>query len=117
MKYVKKQKWVDSKNIFVVGHSEGYRVVAKVAERNPKIKKIACLTADPINRISETILKLQIENTNTENDSIRVTKIHKELEDFKNLKNFEDTNYDLLNFISYEENSPIKSFQKYKILF
>lgn len=114
LKYLKKQKRVDNNNIFIVGHSEGYRVVAKVAERNPKIKKIACLAADPLNRISENIIRLQQENIALENDSIRVLKIYKEINDYKNLKNFNVMENDMMNFVSYNENPPINSFKKYK---
>ena len=114
LKYLKKQKWVDNNNIFIVGHSEGYRVVAKVAERNPKIKKIACLAADPLNRISENIIRLQQENITLENDSLRVLKIYKEIKDYKNLKNFNVLENDMMNFVSYNENPPINSFKKYK---
>ncbi|MFD2891352.1 alpha/beta hydrolase family protein [Flavobacterium chuncheonense] len=114
IKYLKKQNWVDKKNIFLVGHSEGYRVTAKVAEKNTLIKKIACLSADPINRISENIIRLQIDNTSLHNDSIRVSKIYKELKDYKNLQNFNKQDYDMNNFISYNENQPIESFKKIK---
>ena len=76
LKYLKKQKWIEKEKLFIVGHSEGYRVAAKVAERNPKIKKIACLAADPLNRISENIIRLQQENITLENDSLRVLKIY-----------------------------------------
>jgi dienelactone hydrolase len=114
LKYLKKQKWVDNNNIFLVGHSEGYRVVAKVAEKNPKIKKIACLAADPLNRISENIIRLQQENITLENDSLRVLKIYKEINDYKNIKNFNVMEYDMMNFVSYNENPPINSFKKYK---
>ena len=114
LKYLKKQKWVDNNNIFLVGHSEGYRVVAKVAEKNPKIKKIACLAADPLNRISENIIRLQQENITLENDSLRVLKIYKEINDYKNIKNFNVMENDMMNFVSYNENPPINSFKKYK---
>ena len=114
LKYLKKQEWVDKNNIFLVGHSEGYRVAAKVAERNPKIKKIVCLAADPINRISENLIRIQLENTSLENDSLRVLKIYKEINDYKNLKKFNVIQNDMMNFVSYNENPPINSFKKYK---
>jgi dienelactone hydrolase len=114
LKYLKKQKWVEKEKLFIVGHSEGYRVTAKVAERNPKIQKIACLAADPLNRISENLIRLQQENISSKNDSLRVSKIYKEINDFKNLKNFNTKENDMMNFVSYNENPPINSFQKYK---
>ncbi len=114
LKYLKKQKWIEKEKLFIVGHSEGYRVAAKVAERNPKIKKIACLAADPLNRISENIIRLQQENITLENDSLRVLKIYKEIKDYKNLKNFNVLENDMMNFVSYNENPPINSFKKYK---
>ena len=114
LKYLKKQKWIEKEKLFIVGHSEGYRVAAKVAERNPKIKKIACLAADPLNRISENIIRLQQENITLENDSLRVLKIYKEINDYKNLKNFNVMENDMMNFVSYNENPPINSFKKYK---
>ena len=114
LKYLKKQKWIEKEKLFIVGHSEGYRVAAKVVERNPKIKKIACLAADPLNRISENIIRLQQENITLENDSLRVLKIYKEIKDYKNLKNFNVLENDMMNFVSYNENPPINSFKKYK---
>ena len=114
LKYLKKQKWIEKEKLFIVGHSEGYRVAAKVAERNPKIKKIACLAADPLNRISENIIRLQQENITLENDSLRVLKIYKEINDYKNIKNFNVMENDMMNFVSYNENPPINSFKKYK---
>ena len=114
LKFLKKQKWVNKENLFLVGHSEGYRVTAKAAERNRKIKKIVCLAADPINRISENIIRLQIENTQMNNDSTRVSKIYKEINDFKNLQKFDKGDYDMNNFVSYNENPPYKSFEKFK---
>lgn len=114
LKFLKKQKWVNKNKLYLVGHSEGYRVTAKVGEKNKKIKKIVCLAADPINRISENIIRLQIENTEMNNDSIRVSKIYTELNHFKNLQNFDNEDYDMKNFISYNENPPFKSFEKFK---
>ena len=114
LKFLKKQKWVNKENLFLVGHSEGYRVTAKAAERNRKIKKIVCLAADPINRISENIIRLQIENTQMNHDSTRVSKIYKEINDFKNLQKFDKGDYDMNNFVSYNENPPYKSFEKFK---
>lgn len=48
VKYLSKQKWVS--DVYVVGHSEGYRVAASVAKTSRKIKKVVCMSANPFNR-------------------------------------------------------------------
>ncbi len=48
IKYLAKQKWVS--DVYVVGHSEGYRVAANVAKISKNIKKVVCMSANPFNR-------------------------------------------------------------------
>lgn len=116
LKYIRKQKWVDAKNIFVVGHSEGYRVAAKLSENNKFIKKLVCMSADPFNRITEEINSLHIENSILANDSLRVNRILNNVKDYQSIENIDDykKNYELYNWASYEKNLPINSFEKYK---
>lgn len=67
--HLKKQNWVT--DIYIVGHSEGYRVVASVAKRNRKIKKVVCMSANPFNRFAQFRLEERIKSIKgLETDSI-----------------------------------------------
>lgn len=113
--FLKKQDWVDRKKIYVVGHSEGYRVAAKASENNNSIKKLVCISADPFNRTSEDIVKLQIENLEINNDSINTKIILNKVSDFKSIgtvRNYKN-DIELYNWASYEKFTPIKCLLNY----
>lgn len=57
--FLLKQKWVDTKNIFVVGHSEGVKVATKLASTNPNIKGLGFLSGNPLGRIDQSIRELR----------------------------------------------------------
>ncbi|WP_445710172.1 acyl-CoA thioester hydrolase/BAAT C-terminal domain-containing protein [Flavobacterium sp.] len=117
LNFLYKQKWVDKKAIYVVGHSEGYRVAAKLSENNKKITKIVCMSADPFNRSVEEILKYRFESYNQSNDSISqkainaITKDHLSIGKIEEYKN----DYDLYNWASYDEKLIFESFKKIKV--
>lgn len=115
--YLYKQKWVQKDSIYVIGHSEGYRVTAKLATKTNKISKIICMSADPFNRTAEMVFRERINCFNNENDSVSQSKIESLIENFKkigsNIKKYKD-NYDLYNWMSYEKDMPYKNFKKIK---
>jgi dienelactone hydrolase len=53
--FLLKKKYVNPDSIFVVGHSQGYRVAAKLAAKSKTVKKVVCMSANPISRYSEYI--------------------------------------------------------------
>lgn len=115
--YLRKQKWVDKSKIFVVGHSEGYRVAAYLSKiSGKKISKLVCMSADPFNRTSEDITKLGLENSINHDDSLNCTIISDLVKDYKNINNASEyvDNYNLFNWASYETNMPITYFKKFK---
>jgi len=115
IKFLKNKDWIDKKRFYVVGHSEGYRVASKVSENNHFVKKLVCMSADPLNRITEEIINLQIKNLQIENDSINTQKIINNINDFKSIGNINDYKNDieLFNWSSYEKFMPINSMLKY----
>ena len=116
IKYLRNQNWVDKKRFYIVGHSEGYRVAAKVCENNHFVKKLVCMSSDPINRITEKIVNLQIENLQTQKDSINTQKIINNINNFKSIGIVNDYKNDieLYNWASYEKFTSVNSFFKYK---
>jgi esterase/lipase len=52
LKYLKKQKWVDTKNISVFGHSQGSFIALKLAQENPSIRAIGYAAGNPSGRFS-----------------------------------------------------------------
>jgi len=115
--YLYKQKWVQRNSIYVIGHSEGYRVAAKLASKTNKISKLICMSADPFNRTAEMIFRERINCFNNEKDSISQAKIElliKEYKDIKsNIKQFKDE-YEFYNWMSYEKDISYKNFKKFK---
>jgi esterase/lipase len=117
LNYLYKQKWVQKDSIYVIGHSEGYRVAAKLATKNKIISKLICMSADPFNRISETIYRERISCFNSENDSISQIKIETLITDYKQIdENIEQykNEYNLYNWMSYEKDMPFENFKKFK---
>jgi esterase/lipase len=115
--YLYKQKWVQKDSIYVIGHSEGYRVAAKLATKTNKISKIICMSADPFNRTAEMVFRERINCFNNENDSVSQSEIESLIESFKsigsNIEKYKD-DYDLYNWMSYERDMPYKNFKKIK---
>jgi pimeloyl-ACP methyl ester carboxylesterase len=57
LKYFKHERYVHKDSIFVVGHSQGYRVAAKLAATSKIPCKVVCMSANPFNRYAEGIGK------------------------------------------------------------
>ncbi|KFF07182.1 hypothetical protein B0A68_16340 [Flavobacterium reichenbachii] len=115
--YLYKQKWVQKDSIFVIGHSEGYRVAAKLSENNRKIAKLVCMSANPFNRIAEYVLKSRIETLSTASDSLLQKEIESDIKSFKNIpKDIEvyKNDYEDYNWMSYNSVLSFDSFSKFK---
>lgn len=115
--YLYRQDWVKKDSIFVIGHSEGYRIAAKLSENNKKISKLVCMSANPFNRISEEIFRERIKCLSSDNDSIHQSNIYKFIKDYKSLdSNIEIYKQDseLYNWASYNGNDfAFKSLLKF----
>lgn len=114
--YLCKQKWVQKDSIFVIGHSEGYRVAAKLSENNKKIAKLVCMSADPFNRIAEDVMRSRVESLPLISDGIIQKKINQYVDDFKKIPvNIEKCKNDQerYNSISYNSELSYQSLLKY----
>ncbi len=117
LNYVYKQNWVKRDSIFVIGHSEGYRVAAKLSENNKIISKLVCMSADPFNRTTEEIVKQRIKCLSNNQDSIFQSKINNFIDNYKSIgKNIEEykDDYDLYNWASYNSELTFESLKKFK---
>jgi len=115
--YLCKQKWVQKDSIYVIGHSEGYRVAAKLASKSKKISKLICMSADPFNRTTEKVFRERINCFNNENDSISQSKIELFIKEYKgiesNIKQYKN-DYELYNWMTYEKDISYENFKKFK---
>jgi len=57
VKHLKKEKWVDKSKIYIIGHSEGYEVLAKFAGKDKIAKNHVFMSGSPFNRTTEFILQ------------------------------------------------------------
>lgn len=115
--YLYRQKWVQKDAIYVMGHSEGYRVAAKVAAKSKKTSKLICMSADPFNRTAEMVLRERINGFNSENDSISQSKIEMMLKEYKSVSdNIEKykKDYAFYNWMSYEKEISYENFKRIK---
>ena len=101
----------NTQEIYVVGHSEGYRVASKLSEINQNINKMICLSSNPFSRSVENILLKSTENYLYENDASRINQIEDEY--FYNYLVNEDSSKDE-NYYSYNKHLPLDSFKKFK---
>lgn len=59
IKYLKKQKWVDASQIYLLGHSQGTYIAVEVAKRNKNIAGIGFFGGSPLGRQSEYIMDVR----------------------------------------------------------
>lgn len=115
--YLYTDKRFKKDSIFVIGHSEGYRVACKLAENNTKIAKLVCMSADPFNRVSESILRERVKGFSANNDEASQLEIDKLIDDYTNIPAnkiaFKD-NVNFNNWLSYNEHSSYTSLGKFK---
>ncbi|MBS7233601.1 hypothetical protein KHA90_21540 [Flavobacterium psychroterrae] len=117
LNYLYKQKWVQKNSIFVIGHSEGYRVAAKLSENNRKIAKLVCMSANPFNRIAEYVLKSRIETLSISSDSLLQKEIEQDIRSFKSIpQNIEEykNDYEVYNKMSYNSVLSFESLLQFK---
>jgi esterase/lipase len=112
IKYIKKNKNEYYNKLFLIGHSEGYRVVAKVTETNKNIDKIVCLSGNPFSRSCEFVYKNSSENSYSSNDIKRIETMESEISYYKYIIKNPKEDY---NFYTYNNYLPIKSLEKIKI--
>lgn len=55
LKFLKKQKWIESGKIVVAGHSQGARVATKIASKNRTVTQLGLFGGDPFGRIDQMI--------------------------------------------------------------
>lgn len=116
IEFLYNQPWVKKESIFVIGHSEGYRVAAKLSENNKIIKKLVCMSADPFNRTAEEIIKERIPCFNQPSDSVFQSNINILLENYKNIGNDIEKynkNIQLYNWMSYNSELAFESLKKF----
>ncbi|WP_431243755.1 hypothetical protein ACQ9BO_04170 [Flavobacterium sp. P21] len=107
----------NKESIFVIGHSEGYRVASKLSENNRKISKLVCMSADPFNRITENILRERIGCFEKKDDVSSQLEIDKLIDDYKNLSRSKieyKNSIGFVNWLSYNENFSYESLKKFK---
>ena len=51
--YLYKQKWVDKKRIYILGHSQGSKVAIEASINNKKVSKVGYLSGNPMGRIDQ----------------------------------------------------------------
>lgn len=61
--YLMKQPWVDNKNIFIVGHSQGAKVATILASQNKNIAALGFLSGNPLGRIDLFIREYRLQET------------------------------------------------------
>jgi pimeloyl-ACP methyl ester carboxylesterase len=117
--FLAKQRWVD--DVFLVGHSEGYRVAAAVGKENNKAKKVVCMSANPFNRCLQFRMEERMNsNKGLKSDTIankNIDSLYNFYEMLPNLEfeknqHFEETV--CKNEISYNHNFPIFDLLKIK---
>jgi pimeloyl-ACP methyl ester carboxylesterase len=120
IEYLAKQKWVS--DIYVVGHSEGYRVAASVAAKSKKIKKVVCMSANPFNRCLQFRMEERIKGfQGLVNDTIVNQNVDSLHNFFWNLPQFnfgDSMRYEMAFFkneLSYNYNFSIFDLLKIKI--
>ena len=55
LKYLLKQKWVDSKELIIAGHSQGSRIAVSIACSNKKVTKLGLFGYNPHGRVDQQI--------------------------------------------------------------
>ncbi|OXG05616.1 hypothetical protein BC749_101474 [Flavobacterium araucananum] len=117
LNHLSKDKMFKKDSIFIIGHSEGYRVISKLAEDNTKIAKLVCMSADPFNRISSSIIEERIKSFANKKDNSNQLEINELIGDYKNIPvtriKYKDK-IEFNNWLSYNENLSYESLRKFK---
>ncbi len=88
--HLSKQKWVKKEQIYLVGHSEGYRIAAKAAAKNKKIAKTVCMSANPFNRFAQFATENRLKSARKEiSDAIAKQNIDSLYQYFSDLPNID----------------------------
>ena len=90
LKYLRKQKWVDNKKIYAVGHSTGYRIAASLARKDKKLSKVVCMSANPFNRYAQFVTETKVQQfKGVINDSLAKHNLDSIFTDFDNLPRYD----------------------------
>lgn len=112
LKYIKKNKKEYYNKLFLIGHSEGYKVISKASEENKNIDKIVCLSGHPFSRSCEFVFKNSAENYYKPDDKKRIETMEDDINYYKHIRKNPKEDY---NFFAYNNYNAIKSFEKIKI--
>lgn len=63
IKFLLTQKWVDPKQIFIVGHSQGAKVATKIASTNKNVAALGFLSSNPLGRVDQYIREYRMLET------------------------------------------------------
>ncbi|MGB1315464.1 MAG: hypothetical protein ACPG4Y_05555 [Chitinophagales bacterium] len=100
--YLAKQKWVNHKKIFIVGHSAGAHIAAQVAKTNSYVSKFVCLSSNPYGRFQEKIRAVRVKEiydiVSREEANILIDSIYKEYQKvyenrFDNINTYDSDTY------------------------
>jgi dienelactone hydrolase len=101
--FLLKQKWVQRDSIYIVGHSQGARVAAKIAAQNGHIAALGFFSGDPLGRATQSIRKIRLmQRTGQLSDAqaqSQIDGIYKKWEQF----NKAETNSNTNSLISFSE--------------
>lgn len=108
LSFIKNKSFCDSTKIFVIGHSQGYSVAAKLSALYPHlISKTVCMSSNVFDRQSGVIRDIRLkEKTNIINHDIAQQKIDSIYNNYKKIKIGKQTKInsfsDTLNFYRYK---------------
>ena len=114
---LKKEKWVDHSKIYIVGHSEGYEVLAKFGEKDKIANKYVFMSGSPFNRTTEYILQERLKQYSSKNISDNIEEnINKHLKFRDYYLELENQQKSLVakNWYSYNKEFAYKSLNKIK---
>jgi pimeloyl-ACP methyl ester carboxylesterase len=60
LKFLKKQKWVDRKQLVIAGHSQGSKVATKIAVNHSEVTHLGLFGANPFGRIDQMIREARL---------------------------------------------------------
>lgn len=81
LKKLLEERWVDKKKIYVIGHSEGARVAAKVAATNPSVKKLVFLSCSAFGRAYNFTSEIRKKKVNPQMQNQYAKETMKEVEE------------------------------------
>lgn len=113
LKDIKGRKIIEGNKLFLIGHSEGYRVVAKYAEKDKIAGKYVFMSADPFNRVAEDVARDRLECFFSNEDVKYQENIDSQIKDYNELiKQHKPDDLDFKNWSSYNSSLTYTSLKK-----